>query len=186
MKRSRDISSQTSLEDLAHIVYEQLESHGIDAVLTGGAVISIYSANRYQSYDLDFVAGAGRKELAEILAPLGFADKGGRHFTHPDCPFEVEFPGSVAMLGGAFADSSEYFEHRNELGTLRLLSPTQAVMDRLAAFYHWGDPQSLEQALMVASSQVIDLDAVESWSSDEGASDKFGVFRNALEQGPEE
>jgi hypothetical protein len=39
---------------------------------------------------------------------------------------------------------------------------------------------------MAASSQVIDLDAVESWSSDEGASDKFGVFRNALQQGREE
>lgn len=52
---------------------------------------------------------------------------------------------------------------------MRLLSSTQAVMDRLAAFYHWHDPQSLEQALMVVHSQSVDLKAIQAWSKDEGA-----------------
>ncbi len=33
--------------------------------------------------------------------------------------------------------------------TLKLPSPTQCVMDRLAAFYHWRGRQSLQQAVLI-------------------------------------
>lgn len=35
-------------------------------------------------------------------------------------------------------------------GILRVISPTDCVKDRLAAYYHWGDRQGLAQAIMVA------------------------------------
>ena len=37
-------------------------------------------------------------------------------------------------------------------------------MDRLAAFYHWRDRQGLDQAVLVAAQQVVDLDEIEQWS----------------------
>lgn len=43
------------LKSLAFLVHNTLKEHGIEAILVDGACVSIYSENRYQSYDLDFV-----------------------------------------------------------------------------------------------------------------------------------
>jgi hypothetical protein len=84
---------EMSIGEVAAHVAEHLRTSGIDAVLTGGSCVSIYTDNRYQSYDLDFIeAGrAGRKKIAGILAQLGFTER-DRYFIHPDTPFFVEFP----------------------------------------------------------------------------------------------
>jgi hypothetical protein len=58
------------------------------------------------------------------------------------------------------------------------------VKDRLAAFFHWNDKQSFEQALMVAEAQNIDLEAVRQWSKSEGAESKFQIFEQRLRQKP--
>lgn len=46
--------STPDLKELACLVYETLKENGINPVLVGGACVSIYSHNRYQSSDLDF------------------------------------------------------------------------------------------------------------------------------------
>jgi hypothetical protein len=56
-----------SLEDLAGFVSEKLREKGIDAILVGGACATIYSRNRYQSYDLDFVVYEDMKKVKETL-----------------------------------------------------------------------------------------------------------------------
>jgi hypothetical protein len=53
-----EINTSTSLEELAAIVSQALEAVGILATLSGGAAVSIYTNNRYQSEDLDFVSSA--------------------------------------------------------------------------------------------------------------------------------
>jgi len=63
-------------------------------------------------------------------------------------------------------------------GTIRLLTPTQCVMDRLAAYFHWNDLQSLDQAVMVASGQNISFAKLTGWAKREGASDKLGSSSN--------
>ncbi len=78
------------LKDLACFVYEALKKGGIDAVLVGGACVSIYSKNRYQSYDLDFVTYEELKEIEKILEPIGFR-RTGRCFSHKDCPYLIDF-----------------------------------------------------------------------------------------------
>ncbi len=78
----------------------------------------------------------------------------------------------------------EPIKGRNELttkfGNFVLLTPTDCVKDRLAAFFHWNDPQSLEQAFMVAQSQDIDMKEVKRWSLKEGHSDKYKVFTDSV------
>jgi hypothetical protein len=54
------------------------------------------------------------------------------------------------------------------------------VKDRLAAWFHWNDRQSLSQAVLVAKSQPVDLDDVRAWASAEGADDKLGEFFKIL------
>jgi len=61
------ISKQTSLEELAYFVCSALQKHGVEAVLTGGAAVSIYTNNRYQSFDLDFVTLASVKQITEAF-----------------------------------------------------------------------------------------------------------------------
>lgn len=53
-------------------------------------------------------------------------------------------------------------------GPLRIITPTHTTMDRLAAYAHWRDGQSWDQAVMVAERQDIDWSALERWAEDEG------------------
>jgi hypothetical protein len=48
-----------------------------------------------------------------------------------------------------------FAERRTALGTLRILTPTDWVLDRLAWFYHARDEQGLEQAVAVAAAHAI-------------------------------
>jgi hypothetical protein len=51
----------------------------------------------------------------------------------------------------------------------------------LAVYYHWGDRQSLEQAVLVAKSRSIDLPRIEGWSIREGKKVEFEEFKQKLE-----
>ena len=63
---------------------------------------------------------------------------------------------------------------------IEILTPTQCVMERLAAFYHWRDRQALDQAVAVAGSQDVDIDAVRRWSNAEGQGERFAEFLRAI------
>jgi hypothetical protein len=60
------------------------------------------------------------------------------------------------------------------------LSPTDSCRDRLAAFYHWNDRQSLDTAVLIASRHRVNLAKIREWSADEGAIEGFEVFRRKL------
>jgi hypothetical protein len=62
-----EITSSTSLEQLAAIISQALEAAEILASLSGGAAVSIYTNNRYQSKDLDFVSSAAAGKLAKAI-----------------------------------------------------------------------------------------------------------------------
>jgi hypothetical protein len=59
---------------------------------------------------------------------------------------------------------------------IQILTPTQCVMDRLAAFYHWRDRQALDQAVLVGSLHSVDIDEIERWSAREGQSAAYKEF----------
>ena len=50
------IRGQTTLRELAALISQALERAGITAALSGGAAVSLYTQNEYESYDLDFVS----------------------------------------------------------------------------------------------------------------------------------
>lgn len=50
-----EITEQSTVEEVAAIVSDALESAGITATLSGGSAVTIYSNNAYLSRDLDFV-----------------------------------------------------------------------------------------------------------------------------------
>lgn len=73
-----------SLKDLAGYVSEELRKHEIDTVLVGGACVTIYSENRYQSYDLDYVTYEDMRKVKKALTEIGFIEKSG-YFRHEGC-----------------------------------------------------------------------------------------------------
>jgi hypothetical protein len=112
-----------------------------------------------------------------VLGPLGFVER-GRHFAHPDSRFFVEFPTGPLMVGDQRV--RRVSERQTPVGVLRMLTPTDRVKDRLAAFFHWNDRQSLEQAIMVSRSQVVDISDVRDWAIGENNEPKFIEFQQRL------
>ena len=141
-------------------------------------MFTIYSENRYISLDLDFIAYGSGREIAKVMKKLGFSKTPTRYYEHPDTDFFVEFPSPPLAIGNRPINTFEEIE--SDKGYLKLLKPTHCVMDRLAAFYHWNDRQSLEQAILVANGHSIDMAEVESWSLEEGMTEKFLQFKNLL------
>jgi hypothetical protein len=90
------------------------------------------------------------------MAGLGFR-KRGRHWVHRASRYWVGFPAGPVQVGDTLV--TEFAERETPDGVLRLLRPTECVMDRLAGFYHWNDPQCLDQVVAVASRHVVDMPA---------------------------
>jgi hypothetical protein len=173
------IRKDLPLPDLAALVCEACRKSGIDVVLSGGACVSIYTRNKYESFDLDFVLAshADRPRAGSVLEGLGFRRQ-GRHYRHARTPYIVEFLAPPLSVGNE--PVGEVREILRDRAVLRLLSPTDCVKDRLAAFFHWDDDPSLIQAVMVCRSQPVDLREVRRWSLKEGQKEKHKEFRKAL------
>jgi hypothetical protein len=165
---------------VAATVAGALAKAGIDAVLTGGACASIYTVGAYQSADIDFVLrdGVPQRALDAAMATVGFRRRHDR-YVHSLSSFYVEFPRGPLSVGG------EYRIRPSErtVGTqlLTMLSATDSCRDRLAAFIHWRDQQSLRTAATIALRNRVDLDTIESWCDREGSPEAFQAFRQTLE-----
>jgi hypothetical protein len=180
------ITRDSAVADIAVIVSDALERAGITATLSGGSAVTIYTDNEYLSRDLDFVTSAMRADLDPVLAALGFEHTGVprmSQFEHPDVDWYLEFLPSPLSFGHLSVDPSDCAVIKLPAGELRIITPTQSVMDRLAAAYAWNDAQSREQAIMVAAKQDIEWEALQKWFEDEGESEReFSRFRDALEK----
>ncbi len=169
--------STVSLKDLAGFLAQELRKRGIETVLVGGACATIYSNNRYQSYDLDYVTFEDMKQVQKALTELGFIGKQG-YFKHKTCPWIIEFVTPPVSIG--METIKKFNEVITPLGTIQLLRPVDSVKDRLASFYHWDDKEGLEQAVNICLEHNIHLKEVETWSLREGQKNKFLIFKDLL------
>ena len=174
----KSIKKMTQLE-LAAYVHTHLKTEGIHVILSGGATVSLYSANKYVSEDLDLinVNFAKRQKLRQAMQKIGFSEK-GRYFSNPDSHYIVEFPDGPLSVGEE--PVKEISEVKFSTGILRVISPTDCVKDRLCAYYFWSDRQGLAQALLVAENNKVDIKEIERWSKVEGKSSEFKIFKNRI------
>ena len=175
------LTRRSSLLDVAAVVARALSVAGQDAVLTGGACATLYSEGEYQSYDLDFIlqSAATQRQLDAAMKPIGFRRKTDR-YEHPEARFFVEFPAGPLGIGTDIAIRP--VERAMKGVTVKLLSPTDSCRDRLAAWYHWKDRQSLETAVGIARRHKVSMDVIREWSSREGASTEFEEFIRILKR----
>lgn len=169
------LGSRTSLAALAVTVGDALKRAGIKAVLTGGACASLYTRGLHQSVDVDFVivGAASQARLDVAMAGLGFSRTGDR-YVHPRVRFYVEFPRGPLSIGGDY----EIRPVERRLGSRRTLSlsATDSCRDRLAAFYHWNDRQSLRIAVWIARRNRVSYALIRRWSAVEGALEQYQEF----------
>jgi hypothetical protein len=146
--------------------------------------VVLYSHNEYESCDLDFVTNAANDAIAKAVAPLGFRRvAGARQFEHPETDFYLEFPPGPLAFGETVVSDADATTVHTEFGPLRIVTPTQSVMDRLSAYVHWNDNQSLDQAVMVARKQPVEWSELHEWSRREGADDRLiDAFRRRVEK----
>lgn len=103
----------------------------------------------------------------------------GRCFSRDDCLFIIDFVNPPIAIGN---ESIRHFDTiKTSTGTLKLLTPTDCVKDRLVSFIHWNDQQALEQAILVAKDHYIDINDVKRWAKGEGHQEKFNVFCKKLQ-----
>jgi len=166
------------IRDSAAAICEHLSKQGISASLVGGACVSIYTDNAYESFDLDFVSAAPHKVIEKALSDIGFKKTPGRHFDHPDCKYYAEFVTPPVAIGDEIIRKLKRL--RTPQGFLNLLTPLDCVKDRLAAYVHWKDTQALEQAVMVAKRHKIPLAKLKAWAVREGGKSAFEHFLERL------
>ncbi len=175
------LSAKSSLADVAVAVGDALRRAGIRAVLTGGACAHIYTTGAYHSVDVDFVLAESptAEALGAALAPLGFKRHRDR-YAHAAVPFVVEFPRGPLGIGEDFG-IRPVWKSRRGARTLAL-SPTDACRDRLAAYYHWNDRQSLKVAVAIAVRNRVALPKIRGWSRDEGHEGRHAIFASELDR----
>lgn len=173
------ISKKSSLVDVAFAVCTALDEAGIVAVLVGGSAATYYAPQEYQSDDIDFVIKLepGGSSGNPILTALGF-ERRNQMYVHPESRYTVEFPAGPLSVGDETIAHWKTVHRDTEV--LHIVSRTDCVRDRLAAYYFWNDAQSLMTALDVARSGEIDLGMIEAWSKKEQQMEKFRRFASKL------
>jgi hypothetical protein len=168
------ITKTMSRKEFAAAIVKQLEAHGISCVLVGGACVSIYTEEKHASKDLDFISPYSHEAIAKSLAEIGF-EKEGRYFVHSDSELYVEFPSGPVAIGNQIPIKPEA-KLKVKKTTISMYSPTQCVMDRLAAWFHWNDRRSLIHALWVCEKHPINISKIKKWAANEGETAKLEQF----------
>lgn len=149
-----------------HVAWH-LHSHGYSVVLVGGAAGVVHSGLAFRSGDLDLLIERGtRAELNAVLIELGFR-LDGRHLAHPHCPhLIVEWVYPPLGIGASTDVQVEEQPYRGQV--LQVLSPTDAVCDRLASAIHFHARDCMLQAELIVRNADVDLDRVRCWCEGEG------------------
>ena len=79
------------------------------------------------------IGNGDRTAARKVAKKIGFPEK-HRYFIHPDTEFFVEFPAGPLTVGDERVH--EVTIRDTVAGRLRLLSPTDCIKDRLAAFFY--------------------------------------------------
>jgi predicted nucleotidyltransferase len=147
---------ERSLTEVAGAVASHLASKGIEVVVVGGSAITAHLPEVYTSHDIDFAVptGQGLTEIATALAEIGFL-RSGRVYASPDSIYTVDFVGDVPLIEQE--PIYDYAKIETPAGMLQVYHIEDAIGDRIAAFVHWSDSESLdvaERALAAARMRI--------------------------------
>ncbi|HME82635.1 MAG TPA: hypothetical protein VKF82_11275 [Candidatus Eremiobacteraceae bacterium] len=170
-----------SLIEIAALASKELEAAGIKAAVVGGSAVTAYVPDVYTSHDIDFAAinGASRREFGDAVAKIGFRAS-GRDFVHPEVAYSLDLVADTPFVDQRAI--KDFTTLPTRFGTVRVLHFEDAIADRIAAFLHWADSQSLEVAerAVQAHARRVSWNSLERALDDLDASAPDGAARLAL------
>ena len=172
--------SKTGIVELAAIVAEHLEQQGIEVVLVGGLAVEIYTHNWYLTKDIDMVNTnySPPKALSSALQELGF-HKSGRIYINDSTDITLEFPSGPLAVGDTLISKDGITRVGN--GSIPVIKVEYVVKDRLSAYIHWKDRQSLIQALAIILTHELAPEDFKSFFTAEKALVQYHFFSNVHE-----
>ena len=169
---------KANIEQVWKQVALKLAKDGIETVLVGGAVVSIYSDGAYESGDLDFIQKTkGFDDTKTSLLDLGFK-KQGRSFVHDESNYYIEFCSGPLAIGDDLKIKPEKVTFKSK--TFYILSPTDCIRDRLASYAFFKARECLDQAVLVAKNQPYNDKKIKSWCKSENILEAYEKFRSQL------
>lgn len=177
--------SHTPIVELARIIAEHLQGQGIEVVLVGGLAVEIYTENIYLTKDIDMVNinYASSRNLNGAMAQLGFTKK-GRIYVNPTTDITVEFPAGPLSAGDELI--TQVTVAQVAAGSIPILQVADVVKDRLAAYLHWRDRQSLVQALAILLKHPLKITRFKAFCDQEGAESFYPVLKVLLNKAREQ
>jgi hypothetical protein len=166
----------STIVDLAAVVAKHLQQNDIHVVLVGGLAVEIYSENLYLTKDIDMVDTSYRppSTIQKAMSEIGFS-KQGRVYVNQTTEVSVEFPSAPLSVGGQLILETTVI--KTERGEIPILHAKDVIKDRLAAYFHWNDRQSLVQALAIMINHSIQTDELRTFCLDEGEQAQFEVIK---------
>ncbi|HET6343151.1 MAG TPA: hypothetical protein VFG78_13320 [Gemmatimonadota bacterium] len=141
-------------------------------VLVGGGAVELYTGGAYVTGDLDFV-GSTTDAVAERLHEEGFKRK-GRHWVHEEGGIFIELPAR------SFDRVVRVDSFRIGDWTIRILSPEDILVDRLAAWTFWRSSVNGVNAYLIwrDRGKEMDLDWLARLAKLEGVEDALARLRD--------
>lgn len=148
--------------------------------MTGGSAATFYAPQRYVSDDIDFVVTFSGSGATEVLRSLDFVLRGDL-YVHKRSRYTIDFVRGPLAVGDDLIARWDTVKRKRL--KLHIIRRTDSVRDRLAAYYHWNDVQSLHTARDVALSGPVDWQIVRRWSRNEGQLAKLEELMHLLKPG---
>ncbi len=168
-------------EELWKYVGWHLARRDIKTILVGGAVVSIYTDGLYKSGDIDILTFEDSfNQLDQAMGEIGFK-KTGMHYRNSACPqFYIQSVSGPLGIGDDLNIVPRSIEVDGQ--TLRLLTPTDCIRDRLAAYIFDRVRSLFDQAVLVARQHPFEDGKIRKWLKSENRSDLFEEFMTAVKQ----
>lgn len=168
-----------SEEQLWKYVAWNLSKHDIDSVLVGGAVVSIYTEGLYKSGDIDLITyELTVRQLDIAMNKIGFKKK-GMHYRNSACP-DLYIQSVSGPLGIGDDLKIEPRKVKVDGRTIKILTPTDCIRDRLSAYIYDGVRGLFDQAVLVARHQPFEDKKVKKWLTLEGRLNLYKEFLTAV------
>ncbi|MCK5110779.1 MAG: hypothetical protein KAQ94_04585 [Arcobacteraceae bacterium] len=175
------INQDTTIEELAALVCEELKKYNIEVVLSGGSCMELYSNSEFSSYDMDLIMRYSSKQhdVNKAMEDLGFKqEKISRYFKHPSNAYFVEFPDGPVAVGDEFI--KEFDTRTTKFGELKLLKVEDCIKDRLCAYVYHYDNICFDQAVSVAKNNDIDYEELKRWAEAESGNDMVNAVNELI------
>lgn len=181
MRQAVDFQTIEIIE-LAGIIADHLEGQGIEVVLVGGLAVEIYTENLYLTKDIDMVNTnySSPQQLNAAMAALGFY-KQGRVYVNETTDITVEFPSGPLSVGDELIRATDQKIVKGK--SIKILKVEDVVKDRLAAFIHWRDHQSLVQATTILLKHQLEPRNFKSFCGREGEQAHYLLLEQLYTEG---